>query len=106
MATYTFEVSTEHNIYPNITVYDRFRDGVLNGWRVNANEGYVFYDENAEDTILDPETMEEVPITYYYTIRYLNPNYNWANFALVAVPRNSVPADQIFGGGNDNHEVM
>lgn len=106
MSTYTYEVSTEHNNYPNLTVYDRFRDGILNGWKVTANEGYVFYDENANDSITDPDTLEPIPITYYYTIRMLNPNYNWANFALVAVPRDSVPADQIFGGGDNEHEVM
>lgn len=102
----TYETSTEHNIYPNLTVCDRFADGVAAGWRVTANEGYVFYDENAEDTKLDPETMEEVPITYYYTIIYYPRTYNWDNFALVAVPRDSVPADQIFGGGDSDHEVM
>ena len=106
MATYTYEISVEHNIYPNLTVYDRFRDGLLYGWRVNSNEGYVFYDENAEDMTIDPETMMEVPITYYYTVRYCPPTYNWANFALVAVPRDSVPADQIFGVGEPEHEVM
>ena len=106
MATYTYVESTEHNIYPNLTVYDRLRDGSPAGWRVNANDGYVFYDENAEDVTIDPETMMEVPITYYYTTRLYPPTYNWANFALVAVPRDSVPPDQIFGVGAPDHEVM
>lgn len=103
MATYTYVESTEHNIYPNLTVCDWLKDGALIGWRVTANEGYVFYDENAEDTTLDPETMEEIPITYYYTIRMFPATYNWDNFALVAVPRDSVPADQIFGVGGNDH---
>ena len=105
MATVTFSVSTEHNIYPNITVYDRFADGVAAGWEVRANEGYVFYDANANDTEIDPETMEEIPVTYYRTVKSLSRYYNWANFALVAVPRSSVDENYIFGsggGGNDH----
>lgn len=106
MALVTFEISAEHNVYPNLTVCDRFADGVAAGWRVTANEGYVFYDANANDVEQDPITMEEVPVTYYYTIKYLNRNYNWANFALVAVPRDSVDENYIFGVGDDDHEVM
>lgn len=101
----TYLLSTEHNNYPNFTVYDRFADGVAAGWRVNANEGYVFYDTNDEEVTEDPETGELVPITYYYTNIHYPRTFNWDNFSLVAVPRDSVPADQIFGGGND-HEVM
>lgn len=100
MAVYIYETDTEHNIYPNLTVEKCLRDGEPNGWRVTANEGYVFYDANSNDVELDPDTMEEIPVTYYYTIKILNPRYNWANFALVAVPRSSVDENYIFGGGN------
>lgn len=102
----TYELSTEHNVYPNLTVYDRFMNGSPLGWKVEANPGYVFYDQNANDVELD-ENGNEVPVTYYYTQKGLNPNYNWANFALVAVPRDSVDENYIFGTtpGN-NHEVM
>lgn len=99
MADYTYVASEEHNIYPNLTVYDRLADGSPAGWRVNANDGYVYYDANANDTELDPETMEEIPVTYYYTQRLLPRTYNWANFALVAVPRDSVDEKYFFGGG-------
>lgn len=116
---FTYEISTEHNIYPNLTVYDRFSDGVAAGWKVEANEGYVFYDENAEDMdaqidpetgdlVIDPETglPVMVPVTYYYTEKGLSKYYNWANFALVAVLRSTVPENMIFGGGDNDHEVM
>ena len=106
MAVYTYEVSTEHNIYPNLTIYDRFVDSVPNGWRVNANEGYVFYDANANNVELDPDTMEEVPVTYYYTIAHFPANYRWANFAIVAVPRDSVDENYIFGDGNNSHVTI
>ena len=99
----TYQVSTEHNIYPNLTVYDRLVDGVANGWRVNANDGYVYYDENEHYTERD-ENGNEVPVTYYYTVKSLSRFYNWDNFALVAVPRDSVDENYIFGGGS-NHET-
>lgn len=102
MAVYIYPVSTEHNNYPNLTVCDRLRDGEPKGWRVTANEGYVFYDENAEDTILNLETNKIEPITYYYTISYLPSSFNWDNFSYVAALHNSVPEDQFFG---DNNEV-
>lgn len=54
MATYTTEVNTSYNI-PNITVYNKLEDGVLYGYHVIPNEGYVMYDSTANDTepILD-----------------------------------------------------
>lgn len=105
MAVYTYAVSKEHNIYPNLTVYDRFRNGVLYGWKVEANPGYVFHDTTENYTEPDKDG-NEVPVTYYYTVMGISPYYNWANFALVAVPRDSVDENYIFGTtpGN-NHEV-
>ena len=105
MATYTYEVSPEHN-YPNITVYRKLEDGVLCGWRVNTNEGYVMYNPNANDVEYDPTTMEARPVTYYYTIKVLTLNYNFANFPWVAVPRDSVDENYIFGIPNSKQEVM
>lgn len=105
MAT-IYQESTEHNIYPNLTVYDCIDNGELTGWRVNANEDYVFYDTTANNTELDPETMEEIPVIYYYTVRYFPLRKNWDNFSLVAVPRDTVDENYIFGVGDDDHEVM
>lgn len=103
----TYSISTEHNIYPNLTVYDRFMNGVQYGWRVNANEGYVFYNKNENYTETNPETGLEEPVTHYYTIVYPGPSVDWNDFPYIAVPRDSVPADQIFGGGDNNdHEIM
>jgi len=117
-----YRESTEHNIYPNITVDERYDDTnptVITGFRVTANDGYVYYDRNAQDTELqvDPETGDyvydpetglpvEVPVTYYYRIKYLVRNYNFDNFPYVAVLRSTVDENYIFGGGNNDHEVM
>ena len=103
MAVFTYEVSTEH-IFPNITVYRILKDGVLNGWRVETNEGYVMYDPNDVQVGYD-EDDNEIDVYYYYTIKILTLNYNFDNFPWVAVPRDSVDENYIFGGGN-NHEIM
>lgn len=102
---FDYEISVEHNIYPNLTVYDKYYNGEFAGWEVRSNEGYVFYNANANNTTFDPDTMEEIPVTYYYTLMSLTKYYNWANFALVAVLRSSVDENYIFGAGN-NHETV
>lgn len=106
-AIYTEEVSTEHNIYPNMTVYDCFTDGEPNGWKIIANDGYVFYDTTENNTESDPVTGEEIPVIYYYTLSRKPKRYNWDNFHYVAVLRSTVDENYIFGGGNTNQpEIM
>ena len=106
MAVYTKKLSTEHN-YPGISVYKTLKDGVLTGWEIRANEGYVFYDTTENIPEWNEELQEEVPVTYYYTIAVLPLNFNFANFPWVAVPRDSVDENYIFGDvGNNGHEVM
>ena len=101
MAVFTEELATDFN-FPHIDIYRQYCDGEFDGYKVLAQSGYVFYDTTANDVTLDPDTEEEVPVTYYYTIRLLTRTYNMDNFSLVAVPRDSVPADMIFGVGNDH----
>ena len=89
-ANYKYEVSPAHNVYENMTVYDRYRDGVPSGWRVEANDGFVMYQENEVHTeIIDGE---ETTVIYYCTVAMINPYFNWDNFDFVAVPRDSVKA--------------
>lgn len=118
MAVWTDVLDTSFN-YPGIDIYQRQRDGVFTNYIARAQEGYVFYDTNANDTepVIDPETGEPMidpetglivvqPVTYYYTFRGFPVNYNMDNFSLVAVLRDTVPADHIFGGGGNDHEIM
>lgn len=102
MAVYTEVLDTSFN-YPGIDIYQNQIDGVFNNYIAKAQEGYVFYDTTANDVETDPETMEDVPVTYYYTIRYFSRYYNMANFSLVAVPRDSVDENYIFGVGDNDH---
>ena len=92
--------------YPGIDIYRTTYNGEFDGYTAKAQDGYVFYDANANDTELDPETMEERPVTYYYTIRVFSKYYNMANFSLVAVLRSTVDENYIFGVGDNDHEVM
>jgi hypothetical protein len=107
MAEFVHEIDNERNIYPNMTVYKRYLNDEFSGWAIIANDGYVIYDTTANNTELNPETMEEVPVIYYYTATYKNPRYNWDNFHYVAVLRSTVDENYIFGGGNNNNsEIM
>jgi hypothetical protein len=99
MAVYIYELSTEHN-YPGISVYKRLKDGALNGWRIQANEGYVFYDTNDNNTEWNEELQQDVPVTYYYTIAVLPLRYNFNNFSWVAVLRDSVNENYVIGAGD------
>lgn len=93
--------------FPNLTIEERWSNDVMRGYRLTANSGYVFYDTTANNTESDPDTGEEISVIYYYTIAYLPSNFNFANFPWVAVPRDSVDENYIFGGGNNNdHEIM
>lgn len=83
-----YEISTEHNKYENMTVYNRMNGDTPNGWRVNADNGFVMYDPTEEVSItIDPVTGEEISSEVYYScIRYLPRNYDWNKFTLIAVP--------------------
>lgn len=106
MAVWTKELNTNYN-FPHIDIYNRLRDGVFCDYQAIAHEGYVMYDTTANDVEFDPITMEEITVTYYYTLRGFPASFNFANFTWVAVPRDSVDENYIFGGGDNNdHEVM
>lgn len=106
MAIITEQIATEFN-FPNITIYRVLSDGVLSAYKARPNEGYVMYNPNANDTEIDPETMEERPVIYYRTIAGFPKTYNFANFPYVAVLRSTVDENYIFGGGdNKDHEIL
>lgn len=104
MAVYTQELDTSFN-FPNITVYKKLKDGVHYAYSVKANDGYVMYDTTANNTEIDPETMQEIPVIYYYTEFSCPKNKDFTNFTWVAVLRSSVDENYIFGAG-DNHETV
>lgn len=105
MAT-TYTVSTTITL-PNITVEEKYVDGELLAHRLTANEGYVMYDRNANDTEYDPSTGLETPVTYYCRQATMNIRVPVENWGWVAVLESTVDENYIFGGGNEpEHEVM
>lgn len=84
-------------VFPNVSVYRKYRDGVLCGFEVYADNGYVMYDKKASITELDPKTSEEIPVTYYYTWVSCPLSCDFSNFSYIAVPRTSVDEKYVFG---------
>lgn len=89
-----YEEAKEFN-FPNIKIYDRLVDGVKRGWRANANEGYVFYDPNEIYYEQESPDSEPIEVNHYFTERSFPPNYDMANFSLIAVLRSSVNEEYI-----------
>lgn len=93
--------------YPNITIYDILADGVCTGYEARPNEGYVMYSlSNDVITDINPETGEEITNTYYCRLVGLPLNYNFDNFDYIAVLESDVPADNIFGDGDNKTEKV
>ena len=100
------------SLIPNTTMYKNLRDGMQHTtYAIAPVEGYVLHDKNRDWYGFDPITGElnaeptlgfttgttTCPADYDFTV---NPR------EFYAVPEDSVPADQIFGGGGNDHKVM
>lgn len=95
MANWNYEIATEYN-FPNITLYKVLKDGEHVRWRFVSNDGYVVYNTTANNTELDSDTMEEIPVVYYYTNVDCPLNYNFNDFTWIAVLRTDVDENYIF----------
>ena len=95
----------------NTKVLKGIYNGVHRSYVIGANEGYVLHDNTLDAPEIDENTYEETGnIILGYTVGTTScaPNYDWtANpREFYAVLRSEVPENQIFGGGNNDHEVM
>lgn len=105
---YTYE-DVIPSLIENTTMYKKLRDGVHTTYAITAVDGYVLHDKGRDWTEINPETGEEVLKLGYTTgTATCAANYDFtANpREFYAVLENAVPADQIFGGNNNDHEVM
>ena len=84
MANIVEKVANDFN-FPNITIYRVYVDGFVSSYRARPNAGYVMYDPAANDTILDPNTMQEIPIIYYPPVAGFPKTYDFAKFPYTAV---------------------
>jgi hypothetical protein len=108
--------------------------GLSNGthliYRVRPIEGYVLHDNRVDETVMNPETLEptgEIILRYATGLLTVRHDYDFDNivpdtitdvngnviavnkvgaFELFAVLASAVPENNIYGGGNNEHEVM
>lgn len=100
----------------NVTIKKGIVDGVHRNYNIEPNEGYILHDKGYDYTVTDEITGEETLILGYRrtmascskTQLVFDENNNVVinTREFYAVPENSVPADQIFGTTNPDHEVM
>ena len=91
----------------NATVQEVLRDGVLYCYQIKAVEGYVLHDKELDADEFDENFEQVIGTRLGYTTGICSCAASYDFTAnpreFYAVPRDSVPADQIYGGG-DNHE--
>lgn len=91
----------------NATVVKAFVGGVHRQYEIIPNDDYVIHDKARDWTENNPETGEEAMKLGYTTgMASCAANYDFTvnPREFYAVLADSIPADQIFGGGN--HEAM
>ena len=105
---WTYDTVTPTPI-PNATVERGYSNGVHKIFRITPNEGYVLHDNAGDWTDIDLETGAETEREAFYR----GSCSCGANYDFVANPRefytvleSGVPADQVFGGVDNDHEVM
>lgn len=94
--TVTYEIANDIT-YPHLKIYRRIVDGVLGGYRVNTDDGYVMYDTVDDFRELDEETGKKKPVIYFITQALLPINFDFADFSYVAVQKNTADENYIFG---------
>ena len=105
MAVITYEIATDI-VLPNITVERKYADGRHLSYRLTPKEGYVLHSPSLDVEVQDPMTGETHIEQYYYRMRSITVAQPVSTWDWHAVLESSVPADMIFGGGNNDHEVM
>lgn len=98
-------------IFENTTMKASYNDAdVLRTYKISPCEGYVLHVNTLDTPVFDEDTGELTEeVVLGYTPATISVGYNYDFEAnpkqIYAVLESTVPADQIFGGGND-HEVM
>lgn len=124
--TITYEEVTPALI-PNTTMQKMLTDGVHKTYRIQAVKGYVLHDNRIDDiapegnVVLNFKTgSTTVSASYDFTVvtngtfTYTDENgvrqsiivQKIGEYEFYTLPEDVVPSNQIFGGGNSDHEVM
>lgn len=99
-------------LIPNTTMQKYIdNDGVFRAYYITPNEGYVLHDKSYDEEVIDEVTLQptgEIKLGYRTSTASCGANYDFvANpREFYTVPITDVPADQIYGGGDNDHEVM
>lgn len=99
-------IATDTTSYPNMILETMSNDGTtIQRYELSPVEGYVLH--NHETCYAGDEEIGIPSECCYFRRAYLprNMNLSLINEMYEAVLESSVPADSIYGGGND-HEVM
>lgn len=89
----------------NARVQKSYYNGEHRSYSITPNSGYVLHDKARDWEDIDPETWAvTIKLGYTTGTAACGANYDFAANPreFYAVPADSVPADQIFGGGNDH----
>ena len=116
---------TMETLIPNTTMRKYINaNGAFRSYLIKANDGYVLHDtardyypmpenEYDEPELVLGHTGAEVSCGYNYDFATHiatdvngNPVTAYGSREFYAIPTSEVPADQIFGGGDNDHEVM
>ena len=94
----------------NAVVKKGFADGVHRTHTAEPMDGYLLHDKALDYEDFDIETETAIPMLGFTAgMRTVGYNYDFAANAreFYTVPENTIPENQIFGGGDNNdHEVM
>lgn len=94
----------ENTLIPNTTMCEKYIDGILKGYSITANEGYVLHDKALDWENVDGLTGEILSSGPGYTRATVTcgSTYNFTTNPreFYAVLESEVPADSIFGETN------
>lgn len=124
MAVYTYE-DVIPTLIPNTTMQKTLRDGVHRSYVIEPIDGYVLHDAATNEEEINPDTLEptgRIIFRYASGSASCGASYDFTPVQVTdengvehtaygtreffARPASEVPADQIYGGGDKNHEVM
>jgi hypothetical protein len=100
------------SLIANTTMQKRFYDGVHKQYCITANDGYVLHDNTLDQYeggfTEDGEPIGELLLGYTTTTCTCAASYDFATNPreFYAVLASDVPVDQIYGGVDNDHEVM
>ena len=100
-------------VYENTTMKAYYNNSnVLTAYRIYPNEGFVLHDTQYDEHVLDDNGNETgvVILGYLPYPSFVSVGYNYDFTAnprqLYCVPSDTVPENQIFNNGGNDHEVM